>query len=427
VRTSRRVDRASLLGRHLHNERGIALIITLFVVALVTILVLEYHFDATVELDLAVNYSEDTQAYYLALSGLHFARALLQQDDDQADGSDDLWYRLGLVPACFPPQQLLGLAAAAQEDDTLPIGSPLSGLPSTDSITDTETEKEGEGLRNSAEGCVSLRITDESSKLPLNALQPIGDTDDAQPDPDWLNIFERFFESFDIAPETIDAITDWLDANDIPRGIGGAESSYYASLEAPYRTQNGLLHTPGEIRLIRGFDAETIARLFPGMPIEAMADVDMGDNHYLTSYGGAPTVPTGPQGTQVTQGGTTTGTTPPPTATAGEPVAKVNLNTASPEVLQALITGLLGDTGGLETLVDDLITRRQEKQFKNLNEVYEVLTDSALRNRLPKVADVKSTYFRVESVGVIGVIQKKIIAVLKRNQSTLSMVYFRIE
>jgi hypothetical protein len=56
-----------------------------------------------------------------------------------------------------------------------------------------------------------------------------------------------------------------------------------------------------------------------------------------------------------------------------------------------------------------------------------VLTDSALRNRLPKVADVKSTYFRVESVGVIGVIQKKIIAVLKRNQSTLSMVYFRIE
>src|SRR2546426_11096266 len=98
--------------RSLGNEQGIALVITLFVVALVAVLVLEYHFDATVELDLAANYANDVQAYHLALAGVRFAQAVLQQDDPKADGPDDVWYKLGLLPACFAPQQLLALAAA---------------------------------------------------------------------------------------------------------------------------------------------------------------------------------------------------------------------------------------------------------------------------------------------------------------------------
>ena len=85
---------------------------TLFVVALVTILVLEYHFDASVEMDLAANYAGDVQAYHLAMAGVRFAQALLQRDNPKADGPDDSWYKLGLVPACFSPQQLIELATA---------------------------------------------------------------------------------------------------------------------------------------------------------------------------------------------------------------------------------------------------------------------------------------------------------------------------
>src|SRR5881296_2977800 len=59
--------------RSLDNEQGVALVVTLFVVALVAVLVLEYHFDASVELDLAANYANDVQAYHLALAGVHFA------------------------------------------------------------------------------------------------------------------------------------------------------------------------------------------------------------------------------------------------------------------------------------------------------------------------------------------------------------------
>src|ERR1041384_7672130 len=89
--------------RYRGQEQGLALVLTLFVVALVTILVLEYHFDASVDIDLAINYSSDVQAYHLALAGVRFAQALLERDSSTADGPDSSWYKLGLVPACFAP------------------------------------------------------------------------------------------------------------------------------------------------------------------------------------------------------------------------------------------------------------------------------------------------------------------------------------
>src|SRR5262247_994274 len=102
--------------RYRGQEQGLALVLTLFVVALVTVLVLEYHFDAAVEIDLAMNYANDVQAYHLALAGVHFAQALLQQAPKDTNGPDDTWYKLGLVPACFSPQQLLDLATAGLGD-----------------------------------------------------------------------------------------------------------------------------------------------------------------------------------------------------------------------------------------------------------------------------------------------------------------------
>src|SRR5262245_22983257 len=81
-----------LLVGYLANAQGIALVINLFVVVLVTVLVLEYYFDASIEIDLAANYADDVRAYHLALAGVSFAQAMLQQDDANVDGPKDLWY-----------------------------------------------------------------------------------------------------------------------------------------------------------------------------------------------------------------------------------------------------------------------------------------------------------------------------------------------
>jgi type II secretory pathway component PulK len=190
---------------------------TLFVVALVTVLVLEYHFDASVEIDLAMNYASDVRAYHLALAGVRFAQALLQQAPKDSNGPEDTWYKLGLVPACFSPQQLLELAAGLGE------GLQTEGRDTRRSLEQRGTEPRLEDMNQGGAGCVSLRITDENSKLPVNALRPPnGDENQRLPNV-WVSIFRRFFESFKIDPEVVDALIDWLDAYDYPSGTDGAE------------------------------------------------------------------------------------------------------------------------------------------------------------------------------------------------------------
>ena len=411
--------------RYRRHEQGLALVMTLFVVALVTVLVLEYHFDASVEIDLAMNYASDVQAYYLALAGVHFAQALLQQAPKDTNGLEDTWNKLGLVPACFSPQQLLELATAGLDD----------GVPRErqDVTTAGAQPMAGRGLEDMGQGgagCVSLRITDENRKLPVNALRPLNGDDNQPASTVWVSIFQRFFESFQIDPDVVEALIDWLDTGDNPRGTG-AEKSYYQSLPIPYAPSNRPMRTPGELRLVKGLDeVETLAKLFPGATPEALADLDLGSNYYLTPFGA-----------EQTQAATQPGTGLGPTGTQpGSPIARVNVNTASPEVLKALITGV--QTGvqtsrsSAEGVVEEIIAKRLEKKLKNLNEAVQ---DASLRGVLGSVADVKSTHFRIESVGVVGIVQKKIVAVLKRdtqpvNQANpatranqMTMLYFKVE
>jgi len=366
----------------------------------VTVLVLEYHFDAAVELDLAANYASDVQAYHLALAGVRFAQALLQWDDPKADGPDDAWYKLGLVPACFAPQQLLALAAAGGGEDLVAVGSEAKGS--------ARTEPQRADASGGDVGCTSLRITDEDGKLPMNALMPPPGSENAPAPDKWVKIFQAFFASFKIDPEVVEALTDWLDADDTPRGTSGAERAYYERLPVPYKPPDSRMRTPAELRLVKGLhDPEALAKLFPGTTPEAVADLDLGSNNYVTVFG------------------------------AQQPQqARVNLNTAMPEVLTALIAGVQPGNSTAETMAQEIVAKRQEKQFKNLTEAVQ---DATLRRELNNVADVKSKYFRVESVGVVGIVQKKIVAVLTRepqltNPSTanlsntnMPMFYFKVE
>src|SRR5262245_22653363 len=166
--------------RYRGQEQGLALVLTLFVVALVTVLVLEYHFDASVEIDLATNYASDVQAYHLALAGVRFAQALLEQAPKNTNGLEDTWYQLGRVPACYSPQQLIELAAAGLGD-----GLPTEGRDAKKSVEPRLEDRDQGGV-----GCVILQITDENSKLPVNALRPSTSDENAQPPEVWVNIFK---------------------------------------------------------------------------------------------------------------------------------------------------------------------------------------------------------------------------------------------
>jgi type II secretory pathway component PulK len=395
-------------GQYRGQEQGLALVLTLFVVALVTVLVLEYHFDASVEIDLAMNYASDVQAYHLALAGVRFAQALLERDSPKVDGPDDSWYKLGLVPACFSPQQLLELATAG-----LGEGLPTDGRDAKTALSQRVADQRLEDISQGGAGCVSLRITDEDSKLPINDLRPPSGDGNQQPDQTWPSIFQKFFDSFKIDHEVVDALIEWLDTGDNPRGTSNAGKAYYQSLPIPYAPRNGPMRTPGEIRLVKGLDnVETLAKLFPGATPEAVADLDFGSNSYLTPFGAEQKqVPGKPA-----------------------PKVKVNVNTASPEVLRALIAGAqpAGSNSNLDGVVEDIVGKRQEKQLTKLSDA----VPANLLKDLDKVADVKSNYFRIESTGVVGIVQKKIVAVLKRDSrpanstnpaKPMTPLYFKVE
>jgi hypothetical protein len=85
----------------------------------------------------------------------------------------------------------------------------------------------------------------------------------------------------------------------------------------------------------------------------------------------------------------------------GGSAAKVNINTAPREILAVLLTGVQAGAGKVD--VAEIEGRRQEEPYDNVSEL-----------GLEQVADVKSTYFRVAAVGQVGVVRKRVVAVLQR-------------
>jgi type II secretory pathway component PulK len=82
----------------MRNERGIALVITLLVVALLTIIVVEFTYSAEVDAHMARNALNALQASMLARSGVNLGEAFLLHDDDpQVDSYAEDWGNLDLL------------------------------------------------------------------------------------------------------------------------------------------------------------------------------------------------------------------------------------------------------------------------------------------------------------------------------------------
>jgi len=385
-------------------------VITLFVITLVTILVLEYHLDATVEVELTDNYANNVRAYHLALSGLQFARAILEQDDPASDAKSDLWYILNAF-GCVAPEQLLAMVQTVAEE-----GPDLFGARET--VPEIPADSTGSA-------CVQLSIVDEARKLPLNVLAVHANQKGTLFE-QWRTIFGNLFAELEIEEDALNALIDWVDSEDRENEAhedGGGEDEYYQGLQSPYKTPDRPLEVPGELRLIRHFTCETLAKLFPEKECKDIPDTDLGTNEYLTTYGESLSN----SGENPTSSGENLNN-------AQGNLNRVNINTANEAVLRALTQGNL-------TCVEEIMDRRISVEGQVISEPVQNLSDLSGCGDIDQVADVKSTYFRIESQAVIdGLIKKKIVAVLKRGGSgplgggtpgsiagAFTMVYFKVE
>jgi len=192
----------------LKSERGIALFLVLWVMALLTVIAGEFCYAIRTEANITRNFKEETQTYYIAVSGLSLAIGELVVNE-------------------FVPRQVKAPAGGEEpEDIRWRINTDIPAIPFGDGQFKVERENES--------GKVNLNRAGESLlKMMLNNFE-IEDTD--------KNII-------------VDSIMDWRDKDNFRRA-NGAEDDYYLSLPQPYKCKNGDFTSIEELLLVRGVTPE---------------------------------------------------------------------------------------------------------------------------------------------------------------------------
>lgn len=183
-----------------------------------------------------------------------------------------------------------------------------------------------------------VAVRDEESKIPLNG----------QISPQYDAMLRRLFSNSGVTDEKllstiVDSIQDWRDLDNLHR-MSGAEDDYYLSLPSPYRAKNGDFDTIDELLLVKGMTSEilygNVANLQRRAELEALLPWErelqpgesLGVARYLSIYSSG----------------------------------RVNVNTASPEVLMAL--------GLTAAEVKAVLDRRTQLPFKNPTEITNLIT-----------------------------------------------------
>jgi general secretion pathway protein K len=192
------------MKRILKSQRGIALFLVLWVMALLTVIAGEFCYAIRTEVNITRNFKEETQTYYIAVSGL-------------------FWAIEELVVNEFVPRQVKAPdGKEEQEDIRWRINTDIPAISFGDGQFKVERENES--------GKVNLNKAGESLlKMMLNNFE-IEDTD---------------------KKIIVDSIMDWRDQDSFHRA-NGAEDDYYLSLPQPYKCKNGDFTSIEELLLVRG-------------------------------------------------------------------------------------------------------------------------------------------------------------------------------
>ena len=187
--------------RRPRKRRGSALVIVLWVMAVLSILATSVNFTVNLELRVGKHFLDEMRASCLAQAGVAAAMAVLAEDETESDGLEDNWHS------------------------------------NEDTFADVELGRgEFSVIRHSTDPLEpsAFGLVDEESKLNVNTatremLMAIPGVDD----------------------EIADSILDWRDHDSIAERFG-AENTYYAGLPRPYPCKDAPFASRRELLLVRG-------------------------------------------------------------------------------------------------------------------------------------------------------------------------------
>ena len=306
-----------------------ALPLALLVISILLTLILGFDADARRELKEAAVFRDGFKAAALTRSGIEMGRAALRRDvvlDKAAGRSYDALTDVWATPI---PDRLIG------------------------------------------DGVVSVWIEDERGKLNLNDLARAMD---ANLRAQTILRLKRLCALIQITPDIVDALVDWVDADDVPEK-NGAERVYYESLNPPYHPANAALQTFDELRLVKGMTTEIVQGLA----------------RYVTVY---PAVSDG----------------------------WININTADPLVVEVLNPRI---TPQMALMV------AQARPFRTMQDVNRVVEFGAVAKELQLTGayTVESDYFAIRTSVTANEATKNARAVVRRSRvnGDTQVIYFRME
>ncbi len=275
------------------NERGVALLLVLSAVMILTTALLEFIYTERVNYQLAVNAKQRLQAYYLARSALNFSKLLLKyhkQTEKTLASAGETAQSLMTEPIYkmlpLSSDLIRGvLSGGITELDT------SAGKEAADSGADTTLEPTGnEEEKNTSvkldmsgiasdkaseflsfDGDFLAEITEEQSKYDLNKIYNTVSTSAAYDQRKKLLLsllllpkFQKDFENQDQdAPKLVHALADWVDQNGIVNEFDnvsrGNEDSAYQDVN--YKPKNGKMLTLSETRLVSGMNDDILSHL----------------------------------------------------------------------------------------------------------------------------------------------------------------------
>lgn len=253
------------------RREGIALLLSLVFIVLLTSLVVDFMYSAQVDASLAMSKDSRFQAFVAAKSAVAEGMALLEADLLQSVGGNET------TPATQTgTNTATGANRTAQQrqtgNTTNNPNDPAGLYPpgEYDSYYDGVPWGGGAPMKPMNDAVMRTAISDEFGKINLNALLIVGDSGELEENEYLIQALRIFFQLRDpqLENDPVDAILDWLDYGDMDESRQeGAENEYYASLETPYPCKNGPMDSIEELLLIKGITPE----LYYGDPSMAQA------------------------------------------------------------------------------------------------------------------------------------------------------------
>jgi general secretion pathway protein K len=286
------------------NDRGVAMITAMLIVALATIIAANLAWDNALDVRRTMVLLHRDQAVQVALGAESWVSSILRQDleDSQTDHLGEIW------------------------------ASELPGLPI-------------EG------GDVFGTIEDLQGRFNINNL--IGSN--GKVDPEALEQFRRLLLALSLDPRFAGISADWIDSDADASFPDGAEDGIYTAFLPPYQTANQELVNVTELMALEGMDKLTFDVL-------------------------APNITALPAGTGI------------------------NVNTATPAVLQSLDENIGADD------VERLVADRESAGFQDLTTTFSSLVTPDVRNRLEET----SNYFQLKVVVRIDTVRVTLYSILHR-------------